>query len=149
MEALYSTGGIYVDSDVRPVRPFDCLTGLKAFAGWEDNICVPDAVIGAEPYHPAIEEALAAACEKIEQGYGAWDSGPGVTTSIFPNRDDLLVLPPGAFYPHHYLEQRMAGKRNSSPWVFCEHMWRGSWLSEDGKNDILNRQRKSILKDRL
>ena len=49
LEALITHGGVYVDQDVEPLRPFDLLTYLPAFAAWEDAVSVPNAVMGACP----------------------------------------------------------------------------------------------------
>lgn len=129
LEALYRYGGVYVDSDVEPYRSLEPLLGARAFAAWEDRNVVPDAVIGAEPEHPAILEAIHLAIKRLPDG--AWESGPGVTTAIFPNRPDVLLLPPGSFYPYHYKakKERDRDHKQEQPWAFAAHHWAGSWLS--------------------
>jgi hypothetical protein len=127
LEALYTHGGVYVDSDVEPVRPLDPLLELRAFAGWEDENVVPDAILGCEPEHPAFKVMLTKARAAIEAGADPWTSGPGVTTSTLPRRNDVLLLPPGSFYPVHYREKTRLGTRNDLPWVFAEHKWHHSW----------------------
>lgn len=131
LEALFHHGGIYVDSDVQPLRSFAPLLDVRAFAAWEDPRVVPDAVIGAEAGHPAIAACLQAALEAIAAG--PWESGPGVTTKILPGRDDVLLLPPGAFYPYHYTDKRRANADHKAqqPWCFAVHHWWGSWLTPE------------------
>lgn len=141
LEALHRDGGIYVDSDVEPFRSLEPLLHLPAFAAWEDETTVPDAVLGAEAGHPAFETMIAKARASIEGGGDAWLSGPGVATEILPNRPDVLVLPPGAFYPHHYLEKAAAGARTANPWVFVEHHWHHSWGNDRQRQSIAQRQR--------
>lgn len=141
LEALVTHGGVYVDSDVEPLRALDPLLQLRAFAAWEDESTVPDAVLGAEPNHPAFAEALTRARAAVAAGGDAWKSGPGVTTAVLPGRDDVLVLPPGAFYPAHYLEKQALGTRTKAPWVFVEHKWHGSWLTERQQTSIAAGQR--------
>lgn len=129
LEALHRWGGVYVDSDVEPYRPLTPLLHLTGFAAWEDANCVPDAVMGAIPGHPALEEMLTLAIARIEKG--AWESGPGVTTEVLPGRDDWLVLPPGAFYPYHYGDKvngRHKDHKRAQPWAFVAHHWAASWL---------------------
>lgn len=140
LEALVTYGGVYCDSDVEPFRSFEPLLHSPAFAAWEDETTVPDAVLGAEPHHPAFELALAKAMSCIEGGGDAYQSGPAVTTEVLPNRDDVLLLPPGAFYPHHYLEKSKANDP-VGPWVFCRHMWAHSWGTPAQKASIEKRQR--------
>lgn len=130
LEDLLHRGGIYLDSDVEPFRSLDPLLPLHAFAAWEDERVVPDAVLGAKPRHPAIAECLDLAIEAIERG--PWESGPGVTTRVLPGRDDVLLLPPGAFFPIHYRKPDRRALRRSdrgqAPWIFAVHHWSGSWL---------------------
>lgn len=141
LEALVRHGGIYLDSDVRLYRPLDPLLDLKAFAAYEDRTIVPDAVLGCEPGHPAFIEALELARLRItgrsgeprswQTDRGAWATGPGVTTTLLPRRDDVLVLPPESFYGVHYAPRETLAERLAShepaPWEFGVHLWSWSW----------------------
>lgn len=129
LEALWRWGGIYVDSDVEPYRSLEPLLHASAFAAWEDAKVVPDAVLGAEPAHPAFRIMLDRARAAIEAGANAWESGPGVTTSTLPGRSDVLLLPPGSFFPYHYSEKtrRREDHRSAQPWCFGAHHWHHSW----------------------
>jgi len=131
LEALYRWGGIYVDSDCEPYRSLEPLLGAHAFAGWEDRNVIPDAVLGAEPEHPAILACIKLALKLLPKG--AWESGPGVTTRLLKNRPDVLLLPPGSFYPYHYKEKERArdDHKVASPWAFMAHHWAGSWLNQE------------------
>lgn len=142
LEALHAVGGIYVDSDVEPYRAFDPLLGLEAFAGWEDDKVVPDAVLGARPGHPAVREAIDLALERVE--LGAWESGPGVTTDLLPGRPDVLLLPPGSFYPYHYRRKdlRYQDHARQQPWAFVAHHWMSSWAGSEPEGDPARRDRR-------
>jgi hypothetical protein len=66
----------------------------------------------------------------ILRGEGAWLSGPGVTTAALPGRGDVLLLPPGSFYPYHYSEKearRGEDHASEQPWAFGAHHWHHSW----------------------
>lgn len=130
LEALLRFGGVYVDQDVEPLRPLDALLSLSAFAAWEDPRSVPNAVMGATPDHPAVWACLELMIERLPGE--TWQSGPGVLTEILPNRSDVLLLPPGSFYPYHYKEKERAGEdfRKTQPWAFVAHHWWGSWLEK-------------------
>jgi hypothetical protein len=128
LEALLRWGGVYVDSDVEPLRSLEPLLPLQAFAAWEDARCVPNAVMGAVPGHPAVRACLDEMLSRIPGP--TWEAGPGVLTEILPGRTDVLLLPPGAFFPYHYREKERAGEdfRTTQPWAFVVHHWAGSWL---------------------
>lgn len=135
LEALWNRGGVYIDSDVECYRPFTPLMGCKAFAAWEDAGVVPDAIIGAEPKHPAIGACIKEAIRRINlesndwrTGNGAWSTGPGVTTEIFPDRGDVLLLPPQSLYSIHYNEKNLLAEHKPGPWEFASHKWAASWL---------------------
>jgi hypothetical protein len=138
LEALAHLGGVYLDSDVELWAPLDPLLGVRAFAGWEDSAVVPDAVLGAQAHHPAILACRDLAVGRLlsgdddwRTGSGAWGTGPGVTTTILPGRDDVLLLPPGSFYPVHYSAKTgadWAAARARNPWAFGAHHWHASWL---------------------
>lgn len=141
LESVYTHGGIYVDSDVKPYRSFESLLNNSFFAAWEDESVVPDALFGAEPEHPAVLLLIQRAMASIEEKGGAWASGPGVFTEILPGRDDVLLLPPGAFYDVHYLEKADLD-RDPKPYEFARHMWHHSWGTEADKKALAAKQRK-------
>lgn len=130
LEALIRLGGVYIDSDVELYRPLDSLRFSPAFAAWEDAKVIPDAVLGCIPGHPAFVTMLDEALELVGRGAGAWDSGPGVSTRVLRGRPDVLLLPPGSFYPYHYREKHRAQENHAAaqPWAFGAHHWAASWV---------------------
>lgn len=132
LEGLFRHGGIYLDSDVECWRPLNSLLHCSAFAGYEDPGVIPDAVLGAEPEHPAIAACITLALDRIHsKDQSPWWSGPGVTTTVLKDRDDVLLLPPGSFYPVHYSAKvgaDWAKARLENPWAFGAHRWHASWL---------------------
>jgi hypothetical protein len=133
LEALWRFGGVYVDQDVEPLRNLEPLLALPAFAAWEDPRCVPDAVLGAAPQHPAIRRCLELAIRRLSAG--TWASGAGVTTDVLPGRPDVLLLPPGSFYAVHYRDPQRVSKMAAfeaadAPWAFVLHQYWGSWLPQ-------------------
>jgi len=142
LEALHHLGGIYVDADVEPFRSFAPLLGVEAFAAWEDDKVVPDAVFGARAGHPVLREAIDLAVERLDRG--AWESGPGVTADLLPGRDDVLLLPPGAFYPYPYRERQRRHEDHArhQPWAFAAHHWAGSWYDAEPGRSTIDRDRR-------
>lgn len=143
LEALVRWGGIYVDADVEPLRPLDSLLATSAFAAWEDDRCVPNAVLGAVPDHPAIRACLELMLARLPGP--TWEAGPGVTTTILPGRRDVLLLPPGSFYPYHYREKHRRGEdfKARQPWAFVAHHWAGSWLEPEAAREHVRAERRN------
>ncbi|MBW9278510.1 glycosyltransferase family 32 protein [Bacteroides fragilis] len=46
--ALYTEGGIYMDTDVEVLKNLDSFLGLPAFSGFEDNVHIPTGIMAAE-----------------------------------------------------------------------------------------------------
>lgn len=142
LEALYSLGGFYIDSDLELFRSLEELCSASCVAGWEDENTIPDLFIAARPCHPAIKECLDLAIQRLystsrdwRDDNGAWSTGPGVLTTLLPGREDVLLLSPDAFCPVHYTKKRTPVKNQdiikSKPWCFGRHWWNASWLPED------------------
>jgi hypothetical protein len=135
LEALLRWGGVYVDQDVQPFRSFEPLLPLSAFAAWENERCVPNAVMGAVPNHPAVRACLDMMLLRLPGP--TWKAGPGVLTDVLPGRDDVLLLPPGSFYAVDYRDADRAAKMRDfkpklHPWAFVLHWYAGSWLEKEG-----------------
>lgn len=130
-EELWARGGWYIDSDVLVVKPFDSLCGLDGVAAWEDDRHIPNAIMGFRAGHPALRRVLELAIER--RGRGTWEAGVGVTTEVFgEDRDDMVVLPPAVFYPVHWrhchaqaIDWDAVAERN--PWCYAVHQYAHSW----------------------
>jgi hypothetical protein len=130
-EELYQRGGIYLDSDIEVYRSFEPLMNVAGFAGWEDEQHIPNFVMGFQPRHPAIEAVVHGAIEHMSEG--TWAGSVGVTTAVFKDRTDMLLLPPQSFAPYHYRIKKFVDTdqvRRDNPWAFCAHHWRHSWAGE-------------------
>jgi mannosyltransferase OCH1-like enzyme len=58
LDVLKAHGGVYVDTDIEIVRPFDDLLGLDYFIGFMWDSTLGTAVIGAIPNHPYVTGIL-------------------------------------------------------------------------------------------
>jgi mannosyltransferase OCH1-like enzyme len=118
---LYNHGGIYVDTDVMPIRPFDSLLEKKmAFLAKRSGKSFESAVIGANPFHPGFKELI----EKLPEWYYAHlqnsasvQTGPAFISSVLFGRDDILHLPSKTFYPYNGF---MAPKREDKMEMFSD-----------------------------
>ncbi len=129
-EELWRRGGIYADSDVEFYRPLTALLGLSCFAGWDCVEYVPNALMGCEPGHPAMGRIVELAIERHH--LGTWPAGVGVTSEVLKGRDDVVLFPPGSFYPIFWRDAHK-GRTNwaqvpiDQPWAYACHRAHHSW----------------------
>ena len=129
VEDLYHHGGWYIDSDMWMLRPLDELCALDAVVGWEDELHIPNAVLGFTAGHPDLMSVLDLAIAKRFQG--TWIAGVGVTTAVF-RESTVVKLPPGSFYPVHWREAHRgfvnwSEKAKQNPWCYGIHKYFASW----------------------
>ena len=56
--ALYTEGGIYMDTDVEVLKPLDYLLQFKAVSGFESDTQIPTGLMACEMGHPLFKELL-------------------------------------------------------------------------------------------
>lgn len=130
VEDLYHHGGWYIDSDMWMLKPLDSLSALDAVVAYEDHIHIPNAVLGFTPGHPALKDVIDRAISR--RFAGTWLAGVGVCTEVFSGRNDVVVLPPGVFYPVHWQDAHRGGVMwrdipKANPWAYGVHLYHGSW----------------------
>jgi len=102
-ELLARFGGIYLDCDVEPLRALDELTGLFAFAAWEDERFLCNAVMGSEPGHAAVLALVGRLPASAAAHVGEPPqvrTGPVFLTETWAGRDDVTRLERETFYPY-------------------------------------------------
>lgn len=124
LEVVWRFGGVYVDMDFEPRRPFDPLLDNQLFIGTEDGTVLTDAVFGAEARHPGLRAAI----DAFHNGF--WSPNPSVTgplhtTAHLRGRDDVTVVPTDRFYPYLWIEPERASE--PFPDAYAIHRWNHSW----------------------
>lgn len=133
-ELLQRFGGLYVDTDCQPLRPFDDLMDpdTGAFAGWSANTNelgrpITQAVVAAQPHHPFVAAVVAGFPDAVRD-FGdrslAQLIGPWHVTRTYEAMDHppLTVHPPDLFYPQPNHE-RDAGEDPDLDGAYCWHRW--------------------------
>ncbi len=128
-EILHKFGGLYVDCDMLPLRPFDdVLAGHDAWAGMEDRNWVGNAILYAERGHPVLVDLLAGLRENIavESRKGSRPNrltGPRYLTPAW-RRHGCETAPARLVYPYSYTDVKAGTVPLSFDYdVLCVHEW--------------------------
>jgi len=132
-EILARYGGIYLDTDVEPVRPFDSLLGDAPFVAWCSEVELDPSVLASPAGHPAIQflvEELAKITPAVGTRYLSppGTTGPTFITTHWRARKDVRRLPPGVFFPYHWSDKEPNHAR--PPWpahTIAVHRWSAGW----------------------
>jgi mannosyltransferase OCH1-like enzyme len=134
--ALYTHGGIYLDTDIEVLRPFDPLLDQQMFLGYEAPGLVGTAIIGAVPGHPLLKRIMDRLDDEARSGRISYRPGPELITEELANfGPDLVTLyPEEYFYPYNPHTSVPKRKKplisNMTENTYCVHQWEGSWVSE-------------------
>lgn len=132
--ALYNYGGIYLDSDVEVLKPFDDLLNRPYFFGHEhtpdrieDQNSIEAATIGAEKGHPLLKKVM----EFYERHDFVTDDGYMDTTTLPTilarkmKGENLDILPMDYFSPKNTRTLELSITKNT----YSIHHFNGSWHS--------------------
>jgi mannosyltransferase OCH1-like enzyme len=136
---LNEMGGIYLDVDFLPVKPFDDLLDLEFFCGiaYDKSPNVFNGLIGTTQNNPLIQDLLE--LDRPLQYHDALllmdSTGPFfLTRKLFENiikNENIVAFPNTFFYPFpNFAEARSLGdnyKDYFQPETFCVHLWHSRW----------------------
>jgi len=119
--ALYHLGGIYVDTDIMPIKNFDpLLNDDRPFLAKRSSKSFETAVIGSPAHHPAFKDVLDALPDWYQKHIdkaASVQTGPAFVSSVLFGRDDIRHLPIKTFYPYNGF---MAPKRDEKVKMFLD-----------------------------
>ena len=127
-QALYETGGIYVDIDVEAVKPLDELLDAEIFLGREDEKMINNAVIGSVAGNQFMKDCMDFMdsfdlnAENPELNTGPWM----LTDLIDEKRPFVTIYPPRFFYPYSYKERFYPECVTSDTYLI--HHWAKTWI---------------------
>lgn len=127
-EIVAKIGGIYVDTDVEPLKSFEPLIeDEQPFMGWEDDERLCPTVLGSPPGHPAMVDLIMNLPKNMKQGLSpVAQTGPAYVTKRWIFRDDVRRLAPMFFYPVHYSQKHLLGLPYPEE-SYAVHHWRAGW----------------------
>jgi mannosyltransferase OCH1-like enzyme len=133
-ELLWRYGGVYVDCDFECRRSIEqLLYGLDAFAAFEDDAQVSNAIIGAVAGHRFIDYLVRSLPASVKE-HGAADpvvsTGPGYLTRCLAEFDPggtapITLFPASHFYPYSWTQMYRRYERFDQ--AYAVHHWAGSW----------------------
>lgn len=118
---LYQIGGIYIDTDVMPIKSFNELIETsknKPFLGKRSGKSFESAIIGTPKQHPAFYDLIQSLPEYFVKNINkaaSVQTGPAFISSVLFGREDVIHLPSKTFYPYNGF---MAPKRNEKNEIF-------------------------------
>ena len=144
-EVLRIYGGIYVDTDMECLRPFDNFLNLDMFTGFEDDyrrVC--PSLIGCVPEHHLLTEMSKVSISRaIKYGAEVSNERPHVITSVKPftkimqkyfNDEDFAqrkvedktvkIFSKDYFYPVYFNEKHLLSA--DAPYAYAKHHWTGN-----------------------
>ena len=153
LDILYQHGGIYMDTDVKLIKPLDELLYQKGFVGVErwGNINTGGGV-GVIPHHPMIEEMLDYRLKfpfvlhdgsfNIETN-GLYETTPFIRHGMRIDNtlqiiNGMTVYPASVFHPYDY----MSCIENIEDDTMAIHYFYGGWMEEDDRKNRSNTQDK-------
>lgn len=86
-QVLCEEGGVYFDTDVQVIRPFDELLSNSLFLGFESNRFVANGIIGSIPQHPFVHLCIDITLDAFS--YGRFPLSPRVTTDALKEHCNL------------------------------------------------------------
>lgn len=138
--AIFKHGGIYFDTDIEVIRPFDDLLREKAFIGFQTEIGMSKypfntAVIGCEKGNRFVEDCLRETEKKQRMNYHPM-AAPVVSSELLMNKygvdiygtqrlEDVLLLTKDYFYPFSWMESFDKSCITSN--TLAIHWWEDSW----------------------
>lgn len=147
--ALYHEGGIYMDTDVEVLKPYDDLLTLSGFIGFEGTKYHPvgTGTIASVPGGQWLQEQLAAYTDihfiKADGSYDLTTNPIRITTIMKQNGfhqngkeqvyKDMHVFPVDYFCP-----RQTTGEYFKTENTYCDHHYLGSW-GESKKKGLLIR----------
>jgi mannosyltransferase OCH1-like enzyme len=157
--ALKSFGGIYLDTDIEMLKPYDPFLSYSCFLGFENRdveaTCVNNAVMGALKGHPFTEACFEKINTEFDGSEAANLSSPVLTTEVLKSKGplsygkvyrhdwDVQLFPVETFYAFQYgekLDRTLIDDR-----TYSIHHYKASWHPPD-KNKQIKRIKAGLVK---
>jgi mannosyltransferase OCH1-like enzyme len=148
--AVYQLGGIFVDTDVMPLKSFDPLTIYDdPFLAKRSSKSFESAIIGSPKGHEAINDVLHALpnyWKRHHDRYASVQTGPAFVSSILFGRSDVVHLPTTTFYPYNgwgpptreEKHELFKNVENFPPEMIAAHFSNNSWGNNTNRKKYIH-----------
>lgn len=150
--ALYSEGGIYLDTDVEVLKSFNDILDNMAFAGFEkENHAIATCVLGSEKGNLIFKDFLDYYINKpfiLKDNKYDLTPNPVSITSICKKHglcltgnqqklDFITIYPQDYFCPYNRATEELHVTKNT----YSIHYFNASWISDNKKKIVMGRKR--------
>jgi mannosyltransferase OCH1-like enzyme len=141
---LQQQGGIYVDTDIMPLKSFEPLRQLgQPFLAKRSGKSFESAVIGSPANHRSFDVLLRKLPEWYDENKtraASVKTGPAFISSVLFGRNDVAHLPSKYFYPFNGFmapkrdeKTKMFEEKNFSEEMYCAHFSNHRWGGNPNK----------------
>jgi FkbM family methyltransferase len=143
-DILFQYGGIYLDTDMAVLKNIDFLLEDSCFFGYENEVYINAAIIGAQKLDPTIKK-----CLDLYSNLTFTNSIPPIPQLITPillDEDDknVIIYPSDYFYPLPFKDKENNPLNYITNDSLTVHLWNTSW--QDEWDHLKNGFKKSGLK---
>lgn len=152
--ALYTEGGIYLDSDIEVIKSFDDLLNEHGFTCFENNHSVAAWIFGSEKGNPLFKEFLEHYTDRVfilPNGEYDLTPNPVPITNTCVEKGLVLngqtqLLENISIYAQDYFcpYNRATEELNITDNTYCIHYFNGAWISDEKK--IIIKTRKKVIR---
>lgn len=129
--ALFNEGGIYLDTDIEVIKPFDELLHHPVFLGEESKGRPTTGVIGSIKGHAYIKDCMNIMEKRHEQKKEYLITPEVAAEGLKKGHKDVAILPPETFYPYNpYDNSKLVSVLMYSDVVegtYAIHHWNHAW----------------------
>ncbi len=136
LQILYAHGGIYMDTDMYVIKPFDALLSHNCFLGKQNEEHINASIIGCVKHNTFIAACIAYYQSIVFNEFKLMElSIPAIVSQVynrFPQQEEVKIYAAEYFYPYPF--ERSVEQQDFThfiyPQTYAVHLWNASWFSK-------------------
>jgi mannosyltransferase OCH1-like enzyme len=139
LHAIYTEGGIYLDTDFEVLKPFEQLLETNGFVAYQDDVLINNAIAGGTKGNPYFKDCMEYMVNRFEQN-DTYHISPIVSTNVFQSKKyDVKVYDKEVFYPYNPYDTSRKIKilmiNMITENTYAIHHWAKSWEIDSAKEN--------------